>query len=84
MKTAITATVRAQRAIQAEVKAADLKHKKKPPRVGAMQAGARKYPAPPMPVQHHAKPGREASLNPAPMLTRRSIGDRENSKARWR
>jgi NAD(P)-dependent dehydrogenase (short-subunit alcohol dehydrogenase family) len=68
MKTAIAATVGAQRAIQAEVKAADPKHKKKPPRVGAMQAGARKYPAPPMPVQHHAKPGREAILNPAPMF----------------
>jgi len=36
--------------------------KKKP-----MQAGAREYPAPPLPGQHVAKPGTEATLNLKPM-----------------
>ncbi len=34
----------------------------------AMQAGARVYPAPPLPRQHLSKPGREADLNPPPMF----------------
>ncbi|HWA42873.1 MAG TPA: SDR family oxidoreductase [Hypericibacter adhaerens] len=34
---------------------------------GAMQAGARPYPAPPFPKQHQWKPGEEALLSPAPM-----------------
>ena len=34
---------------------------------GAMQAGARRYPEPPFPEQHHAKPGAEHVLDPAPM-----------------
>ncbi len=34
---------------------------------GAMQAGARRYPEPPFPEQHQAKPGIEAELNPPPM-----------------
>jgi NAD(P)-dependent dehydrogenase (short-subunit alcohol dehydrogenase family) len=33
----------------------------------AMQAGARRYPEPPFPEQHQAKPGIEAKLDPAPM-----------------
>jgi putative SOS response-associated peptidase YedK len=32
-----------------------------------MQAGARVYPAPPLPEQHLAKPREEAKLDPAPM-----------------
>ncbi|HEY4973351.1 MAG TPA: SDR family oxidoreductase [Steroidobacteraceae bacterium] len=32
-----------------------------------MQAGARRYPAPPMPRQHQAKPGAESTLRPPPM-----------------
>jgi len=36
--------------------------KKKP-----MQAGARRYPVPPLPAQHLRKPGREAALRLAPM-----------------
>lgn len=31
----------------------------------AMQAGAREYPAPPLPQRHLTKPGLEANLNPA-------------------
>jgi NAD(P)-dependent dehydrogenase (short-subunit alcohol dehydrogenase family) len=34
---------------------------------GAMQAGARPYPAPPFPKQHQAKPGLESRLDPPPM-----------------
>ena len=42
-----------------------------------MQAGARQYPAPPLPKQHLAKPGREADLevapiNPADVVMRRA------------
>ena len=33
---------------------------------GAMQAGARPYPEPPLPAQHQAKPGVEADLTPQP------------------
>ena len=33
----------------------------------AMQAGARRYPEPPFPKQHQAKPGREQTLDPMPM-----------------
>ncbi|MBI1360707.1 MAG: SDR family oxidoreductase [Alphaproteobacteria bacterium] len=36
-------------------------------RSGAMQAGARHYPEPPLPRQHQAKPGSEEDLDPAPM-----------------
>lgn len=34
---------------------------------GAMQAGARHYPEPPMPPQHQPKPGEQAKLDPQPM-----------------
>lgn len=34
---------------------------------GAVQAGARLYPEPPLPAQHQRKPGDEAALDPAPM-----------------
>ncbi len=34
---------------------------------GAMQLGARVYPAPPFPEQHQPKPGSEMQLEPAPM-----------------
>jgi NAD(P)-dependent dehydrogenase (short-subunit alcohol dehydrogenase family) len=33
---------------------------------GAVQAGERKYPEPPQPKQHQAKPGRESELEPRP------------------
>lgn len=54
-----------QREIQAQVDAADARKEK--PQGGAMQAGARRYPEPPFPPQHHPKPGIEAGLDPAPM-----------------
>ncbi|MDB5469490.1 MAG: short-chain dehydrogenase [Caulobacter sp.] len=59
--------VRQQRGIQKEV-AADDKAAPEEKSFGAMQAGARKYPEPPMPAQHMAKPGQEAGLDLAPMF----------------
>ena len=55
-----------QRAIQRKVDADDRMKKAKKP-AGAMQAGARKYPEPPFPKQHHQKPGMESDIEPAPM-----------------
>jgi NAD(P)-dependent dehydrogenase (short-subunit alcohol dehydrogenase family) len=66
-------TVSKQREIQAEVKEAEASAKAKAGKGKgkeegrAMQAGARRYPEPPMPAQHQAKPGSEAEMEPAPM-----------------
>jgi hypothetical protein len=54
-----------QRRIQRDVAKAD--KKKRRPSDKPMQAGARPYPAPPLPKQHQPKPGSEAALDPAPM-----------------
>ncbi len=56
-----------QRRIQKQVARADRAHpasKSHRP----VQTGARRYPTPPFPRQHKAKPGREAGLRPAPMF----------------
>ena len=53
-----------QRAIQKQVAKAD---RTKTKSGGAMQAGARHYPEPPLKQQHQAKPGAEALLDPPPM-----------------
>ena len=58
--------VRRQRAIQRRVSAADRRRPKREP-ASAMQAGARKYPIPPFPLQHQLKPGLESKLDPEPM-----------------
>ena len=57
---------RRQRAIQEQIREAD---RVRPPEEmqGAMQAGARRYPEPPFPVEELAKPGIEASQSLAPM-----------------
>ena len=60
-------TARRERAIQREVDRKDRKHESDKKKTGAMQAGARVYPAPPLPRQHLQKPGREAALHPRPM-----------------
>jgi NAD(P)-dependent dehydrogenase (short-subunit alcohol dehydrogenase family) len=59
--------VEAQRDIQGEVAKAD-EASEGAERSKAMQAGARRYPEPPMPEQHQAKPGSEQKLKPAPMF----------------
>jgi NAD(P)-dependent dehydrogenase (short-subunit alcohol dehydrogenase family) len=60
-------TAAAERAIQDNV---DRKDKAKPKQGnghGAMQAGARRYPEPPLPAQHLKKPGNESDLDLSPM-----------------
>ena len=60
------AVVARQRAIQRQVARADRAHPRKEAK-RAMQAGARRYPEPPLPRQHERKPGAETRLDPAPM-----------------
>ncbi|MBA4327379.1 MAG: short-chain dehydrogenase [Polaromonas sp.] len=60
------ATVRRQRAIQATQDAADAQKPKKPPAAKAVQAGARRQPATPLPRQHLRKPGLEADMALSP------------------
>jgi len=59
-------TAAAHRTIQRGIDKTD-KKARKPKADGPMQAGARPYPEPPFPKQHHAKPGHESRLNPAPL-----------------
>ena len=56
-----------QRAIQKGVDRADARGKKDRSDARAMQAGARQYPEPPFPKQHHPKPGEEWKIDPPPM-----------------
>jgi NAD(P)-dependent dehydrogenase (short-subunit alcohol dehydrogenase family) len=65
---AAVATAAAERAIQKRIDLKERRKPKKPPSSKAMQAGARRYPAPPFPKQHLKKPGREADLRLAPMF----------------
>lgn len=55
-----------QRSVQRKVDADDRKKVKAKPDA-AMQAGARLYPEPPFPKQHHPKPGEEAQVRPPPL-----------------
>ncbi|MGN6459969.1 MAG: SDR family oxidoreductase [Pseudolabrys sp.] len=64
------ATAQSERTVQrrtdrADARTAKRKSKRKP---RAMQAGARRYPVPPLPAQHLRKPGREGALRLAPMF----------------
>ena len=54
-----------QRKIQAGVDAKDKAAPEKKPKPA--QLGARKYPEPPFPRQHHPKPGHEHEIEPAPL-----------------
>jgi NAD(P)-dependent dehydrogenase (short-subunit alcohol dehydrogenase family) len=54
-----------QRQVQQQVDQAD-QQRPKEERSFAMQAGARRYPEPPFPAQHQAKPGSEADLELKP------------------
>ena len=65
-KTDTSKIAQKQRRIQRKVDADD-RMKPKSRSTGAMQAGARKYPVPPFPRQHHLKPGHEAEIKPAPL-----------------
>jgi NAD(P)-dependent dehydrogenase (short-subunit alcohol dehydrogenase family) len=66
--TNVRKTVATQREIQEEVKDGEKGEKGKKGGAGAMQAGARRYPEPPLPKQHQAKPGSEREVTPAPMF----------------
>lgn len=57
----------AERDIQKNIDAKEKSKKPNKEKSGAMQAGARRYPEPPLPKQHIAKPGKEAELELAPM-----------------
>jgi NAD(P)-dependent dehydrogenase (short-subunit alcohol dehydrogenase family) len=59
-------TARKQRALQDQTETLDDKHNDDELQ-GAMQAGARRYPEPPLPKQHQTKPGDETLLDPLPM-----------------
>jgi NAD(P)-dependent dehydrogenase (short-subunit alcohol dehydrogenase family) len=63
---ALKGVARRQREIQRQVARADKAPPKTEPK-GAMQAGARRYPAPPFPKQHQPKPGSDAALDPPPL-----------------
>jgi hypothetical protein len=62
-------TVLKERKIQRQVDRSDEKiaSKGKKKESGAMQAGARIYPVPPLPGQHLKKPGKESDLELKPM-----------------
>jgi NAD(P)-dependent dehydrogenase (short-subunit alcohol dehydrogenase family) len=55
-----------ERSIQKKIDRKEARRPKKPTDK-AMQAGARRYPAPPLPKQHIRKPGKQADLELAPM-----------------
>jgi len=57
-------TAQRERAIQERV---DSRRPAEGKEGGAMQAGARRYPSPPLPKQHLKKPGRERDLELPPM-----------------
>jgi NAD(P)-dependent dehydrogenase (short-subunit alcohol dehydrogenase family) len=58
----------AERAIQRQVEESEKEHPKPAAgRSSAMQAGARRYPEPPLPGPHLEKPGEESALKLAPM-----------------
>src|ERR1700749_588460 len=59
---------KAERAIQRGIDRKDRARGKPAQKSGAMQAGARHYPEPPLPKQHLSKPGKEAQLNLQPMF----------------
>jgi NAD(P)-dependent dehydrogenase (short-subunit alcohol dehydrogenase family) len=65
---AANAAASAERAIQKRIDRKERNRPAKKPSTAAMQAGARRYPAPPLPKQHLAKPGQEADLRLQPMF----------------
>jgi NAD(P)-dependent dehydrogenase (short-subunit alcohol dehydrogenase family) len=65
-KSGTSKAARRQRGVQRKVDATD-RRKPNPKSPDAMQAGARDYPVPPFPKQHHAKPGAEWAVEPPPL-----------------
>lgn len=63
-----TVTLEKQLQIQSEVDRAEAKKGEKKEKKGGIQTGTRRYPAPPLPEQHHQKPGIESDIRPRPMF----------------
>jgi NAD(P)-dependent dehydrogenase (short-subunit alcohol dehydrogenase family) len=61
-------TAAAHRRIQKKIDTKDAKKSGEKKQAKPAQTGARKYPAPPFPKQHLAKPGKESVLDPAPLF----------------
>jgi NAD(P)-dependent dehydrogenase (short-subunit alcohol dehydrogenase family) len=59
---------RAERRIQSRIDRIESSRRSPKPKSKPMQAGARRYPAPPMPKQHLKKPGLESDLDLKPMV----------------
>jgi hypothetical protein len=72
-----------QRAIQRQVARAERAHPTSEHK-SAMQAGARRYPAPPLPRQHQKKPGRNGLSGPRPCMTRRTTSVRRSLPGKLR
>ena len=68
ISSSIDAAVSKQQRIQKRVDSKDASKSRGKLAERAMQAGARHYPEPPFPKQHHAKPGVEENIKPAPMF----------------
>ncbi len=65
MQSEIAKETAKQRDIQSSIDARDKAKPETEP--SPMQAGAREYPVPPFPKQHHPKPGEEWKIDPAPL-----------------
>jgi NAD(P)-dependent dehydrogenase (short-subunit alcohol dehydrogenase family) len=63
------AKARSDRKLQREAEARREDREAEPKQRGAVQAGQRKYPEPPLPKQHQSKPGLESKLDPRPRYT---------------
>src|SRR5262245_25495755 len=66
VKAKVRRAVEKGQTVQRKIDRTDTRQKSEPKKP-SVQAGARKYPSPPLPKQHLKKPGREADLELAPM-----------------
>src|ERR1041385_7643215 len=60
--------IKKQRNVQRQVERAEARRRPKKSSKRGVQTGARRYPANPLPKQHHAKPGIESRIEPRPMF----------------
>ena len=76
-------TAKEERAIQKEVDRSD-RTAGKEKRAGAMQAGARVYPEPPLPKQHLRSRGTKPTWSSRRCTTRRTTKAPRSFRTRWR
>ena len=81
---AAVATAAAERAIQKRIDLKERRKPKKPPSSKAMQAGARRYPAPPFPKQHLRSRAKKQTYGSRRCSKPRTTRVRKSSKTRWR